>query len=51
MPELDIELVDGGELNCNESFLKFIVKTKYRRSVILDLTLNAEYTVNLLLQK
>ena len=42
MPELEIGLVDGGELNFNQSFLKFNVKKKYRQRVILDLTLNAE---------
>ena len=43
MPELEIGLVDGDELNFNQSFLKFNVRKKYRRRVILDLTLNAEY--------
>ena len=44
MPELEIGLVDGGELNFNQTFLKFHVKKKkYRRRVILDLTLNPEY--------
>ena len=43
MPELEIGLVDGGELNFNQYFLKFNVKKKYSRRVILDLTLNAEY--------
>ena len=28
MPELDIGLVDGGELNLNQSFLKFNLKKK-----------------------
>ena len=28
MPELEIGLVDGGELNFNQSFLKFNVKKK-----------------------
>ena len=30
MPELDIGLVDGGELNLNQSFLKFNLKKKMR---------------------
>ena len=34
MPELEIGLVDGGELNINQSFLQL---------VFLDLILNAEY--------
>ena len=42
MSELEIGLVDWGELNFNQSFLRFNVKKKYRRTVILDLTLNAE---------
>ena len=28
MPELDIRLVDGGELNFDQSFLQFNVKKK-----------------------
>ena len=43
MSKLEIRLVDGGELNFNQSFLQFNVKKKYRRRVLLDLTLNAEY--------
>ena len=44
MPELENGLVDGDELNFNQSFLKFNVKKKkYRRRVILDLTLIDEY--------
>ena len=44
MPELDIGVVDGGELNFDQSFLQFNVKKKiYMRRVLLDLTLNAEY--------
>ena len=41
MLELEIGLVDGGELNFNQSFLKFIIKKKIQARV--DLTLNAEY--------
>ena len=28
MPELEIELVDEGDLSCNQSFLQFNVKKK-----------------------
>ena len=43
MTELEIGLVDKGELNFNQSFLKFNVIKKYRRRVVINLTLNAEY--------
>ena len=44
MPELKIGLLDGGELNFDQSFMQFNVKKKkYRRRVLLDLALNAEY--------
>ena len=43
MPELEIGLVDGGELNFNQSFLKFNVKKKIQAKSFLDLTLNTEY--------
>ena len=45
MSELEIGLVDRGKLNFNQSFLKFNVK------IVLDLTLDAEFSVNVLLQK
>ena len=41
MPKLQIGLVDGGELNFNQHFLKFNIKKKIQARV--DLTLNAEY--------
>ena len=41
MPELEIGLVDGGDLNFDKSFLQFNVKKKkYLRIVLLNLTLN-----------
>ena len=43
MPELDIGLVDGDKLNFDQSFLQFNAKKNYMRTVLLDLTLNAEY--------
>ena len=43
MSELDVGLVDEGELNYNQSFVKFNVRKECRQRVILDLTLNAEY--------
>ena len=45
MPQLQTGLVDGAELNFNQSFLKFNEKKrkKYRQRVILDLTSNFEY--------
>ena len=43
MPELEIRLVDVGELNFDQSFLQFNVKKKYMRRVLLNLNLNAEY--------
>ena len=43
MPELEIRLVDGGELNFNQSFLKFNVQKKIQAKRFLDLTLNTEY--------
>ena len=43
MPELDKGLVDGDELNFDQSFLQFNAKKNYMRTVLLDLTLNAEY--------
>ena len=44
MPELEIGLFEGGELNFDQSFLQFNVKKNiYMQIVHLDLTLNAEY--------
>ena len=43
MPQLQIRLADDGELNFNQSFLKFDVNKKIQAKSILDLTLNAEY--------
>ena len=43
MPELEIGLVDGSELNFNRFFLQFSINKKYRRRVLLDLILNVEY--------
>ena len=39
-PELEIGLVDGGELNFNQSFLKFIVKKEIH---VKSYSVNAEY--------
>ena len=47
MPELEIGLVDEGKLNFNQSFLKFNEKKKNTG----NLTLNAEYSVHVFLQK
>ena len=42
MSELQIGLVDGGELGFNQYFLRFnLKKKKYRQTGIPDLTLNA----------
>ena len=38
-----VGLVDGGEMDFDQSFRQFNVKTKFMRRVFLDLTLNAEY--------
>ena len=35
MPEFDIGLADGGELNFDKSFLQFNLKKKYMGKVIL----------------
>ena len=43
MPELDIRVTDGGELNFDQPFLQFNVKEKYIRRVFLNLTLNVAY--------
>ena len=43
MPEVDIGLVDRGELNFDQSFLQFNVKKKIYAKSSFDLTLNAEY--------
>ena len=43
MPELEIRPVDGGQLNFNQSFPQFNVKTKIQAKEKLNLTLNAEY--------
>ena len=43
MSEHEIDLADGGELNFNQSFLKFDERKKCRRRVILNLPLNTEY--------
>ena len=40
MPELEIGLADGSELNFDQFFLQFNAKKK---RVLLDLNLNAEY--------
>ena len=43
MPELEMGLVNGSELNCNQYFLQFNVKKKMQARFLLDLTLNTEY--------
>ena len=43
MPELEIRLADGSELNFDQTFLQFNAKKKYLRRVVLVLNLNAEY--------
>ena len=43
MPELEIGLVDEGELNFDQTFLLFNVKKDYIRKISSDLTSNAEY--------
>ena len=43
MPELDVRVVDWGELNFDQSFLQFNVKEKYIQRVLLNLTLNVAY--------
>ena len=43
MPELNIRVVDGGELKFDQSFLQFDVKEKYIQRVLLNLTLNVAY--------
>ena len=40
MPELEIGLVDGGELNFSQSFLKFTVKKEIH---VKSYSVNAEY--------
>ena len=43
MPQLEIGLVDGCELNFDQSFLQFNAKKKYMQRVLLNLNLNVEY--------
>ena len=43
MPQLEIGLADGCELNFDQSFLQFNAKKKHMQRVLLNLNLNVEY--------